>query len=125
MSLEFLHSDKAPAAVGPYAQAVEVNGFVFVSGQLPINMETGEMETDIRKATLASLSNLKSIVEEAGLSIDNVAKTTVFMKDLEEFTAMNEVYAEFFGSHTPARSTFQVAKLPKDAVVEIEAIVSK
>ena len=116
---------KAPAAVGPYAQAVEVNGFVFVSGQLPINMETGEMETDIRKATLASLSNLKSIVEEAGLSIDNVAKTTVFMKDLEEFTAMNEVYAEFFGSHTPARSTFQVAKLPKDAVVEIEAIVSK
>lgn len=115
----------APAAVGPYSQAVESNGFVFVSGQLPITMATGQMETEIKKATLASLNNLKAIVEEAGLKIENVVKTTVFMKDLEEFTAMNEVYAEFFGAHTPARSTFQVAKLPKDAIVEIEAIVSK
>lgn len=115
----------APAAVGPYSQAVESNGFVFVSGQLPITMATGQMETEIKKATLASLNNLKAIVEEAGLKIEDVVKTTVFMKDLEEFTAMNEVYAEFFGAHTPARSTFQVAKLPKDAIVEIEAIVSK
>ncbi len=123
--MEKIATTNAPAAVGPYAQAVESNGFIFVSGQLPITVATGEMETDIKKATLASLSNLKAILAEAGLEIENVVKTTVFMKNLEDFTSMNEVYAEFFGSHTPARSTFQVAKLPKDAIVEIEAIACK
>ena len=118
-------TSNAPAAVGPYAQGVEDNGFLFISGQLPITVATGEIETDIKKATKACLDNIKAIVEEAGLTIENVVKTTVFMKDLEEFTTMNEVYAEFFGSHTPARSTFQVAKLPKDAIVEIEAIVAR
>lgn len=118
-------TSNAPAAVGPYAQGVEDNGFLFISGQLPITVATGEIETDIKKATKACLGNIKAIVEEAGLTIENVVKTTVFMKDLEEFTTMNEVYAEFFGSHTPARSTFQVAKLPKDAIVEIEAIVAR
>lgn len=116
---------KAPAAVGPYSQGVENNGFLFISGQLPITMETGELETDIEKATLACLSNLKSVAEAAGFTTDHVVKTTVFMADLANFTAMNEVYAKFFGDHAPARSTIQVAKLPKDAVVEIEAILSK
>lgn len=88
-------------------------------------METGELETDIEKATLACLSNLKSVAEAAGFTTDHVVKTTVFMADLANFTAMNEVYAKFFGDHAPARSTIQVAKLPKDAVVEIEAILSK
>lgn len=115
----------APAAIGPYSQGVENNGFLFISGQLPITMATGELETDITKATLACLTNLKSIAEQAGFSINNIIKTTVFMEDLSNFTAMNEVYAEFFGEHAPARSTIQVAKLPKDAVLEIEAILSK
>lgn len=118
-------TNNAPAAVGPYAQAAECNGFIFASGQLPITVSTGEMETEISKATLACLSNLKAIAEEAGLTIENIVKTTVFMKDLEDFAAMNEVYANFFGSHTPARSTFQVAKLPKDAMIEIEAIIAR
>ena len=118
-------TSNAPAAVGPYAQGVEDNGFLFISGQLPITVATGEIETDIKKATKACLGNIKAIAEEAGLTIENVVKTTVFMKDLEEFTIMNEVYAEFFGSHTPARSTFQVAQLPKDAIIEIEAILAR
>ena len=120
-----ISTTNAPAAVGPYSQGVENNGFLFISGQLPITMATGELETDIEKATLACLSNLKAVAEAAGFTTSNIVKTTVFMEDLGNFAAMNEVYAKFFGDHAPARSTIQVAKLPKDAVVEIEAILSK
>lgn len=120
-----ISTTNAPAAVGPYSQGVESNGFLFVSGQLPVTMATGEMETDIKKATYACLANVKAIVEEAGFTMNNVVKATVFMKDFDQFAEMNEVYADFFDGHAPARAAFQVSRLPKDAVVEIEAIVAK
>lgn len=115
-------TSKAPAAIGPYSQGKDTSNFVFTSGQLPINMETGNMETEIKAATKASLENVKSIIEEAGLTMTDVVKTTVFISDMENFGEMNEVYATFFGEHAPARSCVQVARLPKDALVEIEAI---
>lgn len=115
-------TSKAPAAIGPYSQGKDTSNFVFTSGQLPINMETGNMETEIKAATKASLENVKSILEEAGLTMADVVKTTVFISDMENFGEMNEVYATFFGENAPARSCVQVARLPKDALVEIEAI---
>lgn len=115
-------TSKAPAAIGPYSQGKDTSNFVFTSGQLPINMETGNMETEIKAATKASLENVKSIIEEAGLTMTDVVKTTVFISDMENFGEMNEVYATFFGENAPARSCVQVARLPKDALVEIEAI---
>lgn len=115
-------TDKAPAAIGPYSQGKDIGSMVFTSGQLPINMETGVMETEIKAATKASLSNVKSILKEAGLTMDQVVKITVFISDMENFGAMNEVYATFFGENAPARSCVEVARLPKDALVEIEAI---
>lgn len=120
-----LATEKAPAAIGPYSQGYEANGLVFTSGQLPVDMKTGEMVEDIKGATLASLNNVKAILEAAGLSEKNIIKTTVFLRDMDDFPQMNEVYAAFFGNHAPARSTVQVAKLPKNAIVEIEAIASK
>lgn len=115
-------TDKAPAAIGPYSQGKDIGSMVFTSGQLPINMETGVMETEIKAATKASLRNVESILKEAGLTMDQVVKTTVFISDMENFGAMNEVYATFFGENAPARSCVEVARLPKDALVEIEAI---
>ncbi|MGL5255730.1 MAG: RidA family protein [Proteocatella sp.] len=115
-------TSKAPAAIGPYSQGKDTGNIVFTSGQLPINMETGQMETEIKAATKASLDNVKSILEEAGLTMADVVKTTVFISDMENFGEMNEVYAGFFGENAPARSCVQVARLPKDALVEIEAI---
>lgn len=120
-----LATEKAPAAIGPYSQGYQANGLVFTSGQLPVDMKTGEMVEDIKGATLASLNNVKAILEAAGLSEKNIIKTTVFLRDMDDFPQMNEVYAAFFGNHAPARSTVQVAKLPKNAIVEIEAIASK
>ncbi|MGI6776715.1 MAG: RidA family protein [Acetivibrionales bacterium] len=115
---------KAPEAIGPYSQGVMGNGLLFVSGQLPINPKTGEFASkDIVGQTRQSLENLRGILEEAGSGIDKVLKTTVFLKDMDDFTKMNKVYGEFFGKGAyPARSALQVAKLPKDALVEIEAI---
>lgn len=115
-------TSKAPAAIGPYSQGVDIGNMVFTSGQLPLNMETGEMETEIKLATKASLSNVKAILAEAGLTMDNVIKTTVFISDMNNFAAMNEVYATFFGETAPARSCVEVARLPKDVLVEIEAV---
>ena len=115
-------TSKAPAAIGPYSQGKDADNIVFTSGQLPINMETGNMETEIKAATKASLENVKSIIEEAGLTMADIVKTTVFISDMENFGEMNEVYATFFGESAPARSCVQVARLPKDALVEIEAI---
>ena len=116
-------TDQAPAAIGPYAQAVKTGGLVITSGQLPIDPATGAFPEGIQAQTRQSLSNVKAILEEAGLTMDAVLKTTVFLSDMNNFGAMNEVYASFFTEGSfPARSAVEVARLPKDALVEIEAI---
>ncbi len=115
-------TELAPAAIGPYAQGIKAGGMVFVSGQIPVNPATGELVTDIAAATKQSLTNLAAVLQAAGCSMDQVVKTTVFLSDLKNFAAMNEVYAEFFKVNPPARSTVEVGGLPKGAVVEIEAI---
>lgn len=113
----------APAAIGPYSQAIEANGMVFVSGQLPVNPVTGEFaEGGIKELTRQSLTNMKNILAEVGLTMDNVVKTTVFLADMADFAAMNEVYASFFEGVAPARSAVAVKTLPKNALVEIECI---
>ena len=113
----------APAAIGPYSQAVEANGIVFVSGQLPINPATGEFaEGGIKELTAQSLTNIKNILAEAGLTMDNVVKTCVFLAEMSDFAEMNEVYAQFFKAPFPARSAVAVKTLPKGARVEIECI---
>ncbi|MGI1658769.1 MAG: RidA family protein [Desulfitobacterium sp.] len=122
MSTKVLHTDKAPAAIGPYSQGVKAGNLIFTSGQLPLNPATGELESDIRKATQQSLDNVKNILESAGVAMDKVVKVTVFLRDINDFAAMNEVYGTFFTANPPARSAVQVARLPKDAIIEIEAI---
>jgi 2-iminobutanoate/2-iminopropanoate deaminase len=119
-------TNNAPAAIGPYSQAIEANGFVYVSGQLPINPSTGAfVEGGIKEQTRQSLLNAKAILNEAGLDLCNVVKTTVLLSDIADFQAMNEVYAEMFSSPFPARSAFAVRALPKNALVEIEVIASR
>ena len=122
MSSTSLTTEKAPAAIGPYSQGIKANGMVFVSGQLPVDPATGELLTEIAAATRQSLTNLAAVLAAGGCTMDQVVKTTVFLSDLKNFTAMNEVYSEFFKTNPPARSTVQVAALPKGAVVEIDAI---
>jgi 2-iminobutanoate/2-iminopropanoate deaminase len=123
MSLEKVSTKKAPAAVGPYSQAMKAGDFVYVSGQLPMNPETGEMLTgSIKEQTRQSLENAKAILEEAGTSLVNVVKTTVFLQDMNDFADMNGVYAEFFTDHKPARAAVEVAKLPLGADVEIQMV---
>ena len=118
-----ISTTNAPAAIGPYSQAISVGGLVFVSGQLPIDPATGAFaEGGIKELTRQSLTNMKAILEEAGTSMANVVKTTVFLADMNDFTAMNEVYAEFFAAPFPARSAVAVKTLPKGALVEIECI---
>lgn len=112
----------APGAIGPYSQAIKAGNFVYTSGQLPIDPANGELIGDIKKATERSLENVKAILEEAGTSLDKVIKTVVFLKDMNDFASMNEVYGTYFKENPPARSCVQVAKLPKDAVVEIEVV---
>lgn len=113
----------APAAIGPYSQAIEANGIVFVSGQLPVNPATGEFaEGGIKELTAQSLTNMKAILAEAGLTLDNVVKTTVFLADMADFAEMNEVYAQYFQAPFPGRSAVAVKTLPKGARVEIECI---
>ena len=119
-------TNNAPAAIGPYSQAIEAKGFVYVSGQLPINPSTGAfVEGGIKEQTRQSLLNAKAILNEAGLDLCNVVKTTVLLSDIADFQAMNEVYAEMFTSPFPARSAFAVRALPKNALVEIEVIASR
>ena len=117
-----LNSKKAPGAIGPYSQAVMSGNLIFVSGQLPIKGETGEMPEDIKAQTHQSIENIKHILAEAGASLDNVLKTTVYLADMSLFGPMNEVYAEEFKAVYPARAAFAVKELPKQALVEIEAI---
>lgn len=121
--MKILHTDKAPAAVGPYCQAVQVGDMIFTSGQLAIDPANGNLiNDDIEKATRRSLDNVKAILEEAGSSLEKVVKTTIFLDDMDNFAKVNEVYGEYFSNHKPARSCVQVARLPKDAIVEIEVI---
>lgn len=117
-----IHTDKAPAAVGAYVQAIATDNLVFTSGQLPLDPQTGELESDIKKATKRALENIKAIVEEAGSSVDKIIKCNVFLNDINDFADFNGVYEEFFGDHKPARSALEVANIPKGAVIEIEAI---
>ncbi len=120
-----ISTDLAPAAIGPYAQAVAVDGLVITSGQLPINPATGAFPEGIAEQTKQSLENVKAILAEAGTGMDRIVKTTVFLSDMNNFGAMNEVYATFFGEGSyPARSAVEVARLPKDALVEIEVIAA-
>jgi 2-iminobutanoate/2-iminopropanoate deaminase len=121
-----IETKKAPGAIGPYSQGIDAGTLVFTSGQLPVNMASGDLETaDIKQATKNSLDNCKAILEAASSSLDKVIKTTVFLTDLADFTAMNEVYATYFPGNPPARSCVQVAALPKGAKVEIEMIAVK
>ncbi|MBP5434951.1 RidA family protein [bacterium] len=123
---KIISSKSAPAAIGPYSQAVEANGMLFISGQLPIDVATGAfVEGGVKEQTRKSLENIGAILSEAGMGFENVVKTTVFLNDMNDFAAMNEVYATFFTSDCPARAAFQVVKLPKGALVEIEAIAAK
>lgn len=122
--MNIIQTPNAPAAIGPYSQAMVVGNLLFTSGQIPLRADGTLNDGDIAAQTTQVLANLKAVIEAAGASLDKVVKTTVFMKNLDDFAAMNSVYGEAFGSHTPARSTVQVAKLPRDVLVEIEAIVS-
>lgn len=125
MTKEVINTNNAPEAIGPYSQGVIVGDFVYTSGQIPLNPVTGELVTDIKLATKQSMENIKAILEEAGTSLNNVVRTSIFLKDLNDFEAVNEVYGTYFIENKPARSCVQVAKLPKDAVIEIEAIAVK
>ncbi|GAA7555022.1 RidA family protein [Helicobacter pylori] len=123
---EVIHSTLAPKAIGPYSQAIATSDLVFVSGQLGIDASTGEFKgTDIHFQTTQSMENIKAILKEAGLGMDSVVKTTILLKSLDDFSVVNEIYGSYFKEPYPARATFQVAKLPKDALVEIEAIAIK
>ena len=121
--IEPVSTDQGPKAIGPYSQAVKANGFVFLSGQIPLDPQTQQIvEGDIAAQTERVLENLKAIVEAAGSSIMRVVKTTVFLADMKDFAAMNDVYSRYFLAHPPARSTVEVARLPRDARVEIDVI---
>jgi 2-iminobutanoate/2-iminopropanoate deaminase len=114
---------RGPKPIGPYSQAIKANGFLFVSGQVALDPQSGEFAgTDVGQQTERVLENVKAILEAAGVSFHHVVKTTVFLKDMNDFAAMNEVYARYFSAAPPARSTVQAARLPKDALVEIEVI---
>ncbi|MCR1900234.1 RidA family protein [Irregularibacter muris] len=123
MKKEIISTPKAPAAIGPYSQAVKLGNLVFTSGQVPFIPETGEViEGDIQAQARRSLDSIKAILEAAGTSLDNVVKTTVFIKDMNDFAKINEVYAQYFTEKQPARSCVEVARLPRDVGVEIEVI---
>lgn len=122
MNKKAITTAKAPAAIGPYSQGVQAGNMIFVSGQIPINPETGIILEDIEEQTRQSLENIKAIIEADGVTLDNVVKCTVFLKNINEFAQMNKVYAEYFSEPYPARAAIEVARLPKDVKVEIEAI---
>lgn len=118
-------TNNAPGAIGPYSQAIDAGAFVFCSGQIPVNPATGEVPEGITAQTAQSIANVKAILAEAGLTIDNVVKTTVFLADMNDFAAMNAVYAENFTAPFPARSAVAVRELPKQVLVEIEVIAAR
>ncbi len=123
---KIIATKNAPAAIGPYSQAIEANGLIFISGQLPIDPATGQLvPADTKLQTEASIKNIEAILVSEGLTLENVLKTTVFMADLGQFAQMNEVYAKFFSKNPPARAAVEVKALPKAALVEIEAIAAR
>ena len=126
MSMKSIHTNQAPAAIGPYSQAIEANGMIFASGQIPINPATGQfVEGGIQEQTRQALTNARNILQAAGTDMENVIKTTVYLSDIHNFAAMNEVYAQFFTEPFPARSAVAVKDLPKGALVEIEVLAIK
>lgn len=120
-----ISTDKAPSAIGPYSQAIEVNGMVFTSGVIPVDSATGAIAESIEEQAKQAFSNLRNLIEASGASIDKVIKTTVFIKEMNDFGKINEIYASFFKEPYPARSCVEVARLPKDVLLEVEAIVAK
>ncbi|HXX18335.1 MAG TPA: RidA family protein [Candidatus Acidoferrum sp.] len=121
---EVISTDKAPKAIGPYSQAIKANGFIFTAGQIALDPSTGQLvEGDVARQTARVLDSLKGIVEAAGSSLDRAVKATVYLKDMNDFAAMNEVYARYFSTNPPARSTVEAARLPRDVRVEIDLIV--
>ena len=125
MNKEIISTKKAPSAIGPYSQGMIVGDLVFTSGQIPLNPENGELVTEISKATVQVMANLSVVLEAAGSSLEKVIKTTIFLQDLNDFEKVNEIYGDYFKDNLPARSCVQVAKLPKGAIIEIEAIAIK
>jgi len=124
--MKAINSAKAPSAIGPYSQAVDKDGFIFVSGQLPIDETTGEFAGQtIKEQAKQSLENIKFILEKAGLEMKDITKTTILLKDLEDFVVVNEIYGSYFSEPFPARATYEVSRLPKDALIEIEAIAKR
>ena len=124
--MKAIHTNNAPADIGPYSQAIEVNGFVFASGQIPIDPATGDfVEGGIKEQTKQALTNASNILKEAGTDLSHVVKTTVYMADMGDFAAMNEIYAQFFNEPYPARSAVAVKALPKGALVEVEVLAAK
>ena len=121
MGKKIITSDKLPV-FGPYSAAVEAAGLIFISGQIPFNPATGEISNEIKTAARQALANIQTVLQEAGLKMTNIVKTTIFLKDMEDFPAVNEIYADFFPVEPPARSTIEVSALPKGAPIEIEAI---
>lgn len=120
-----ISTTNAPAAIGPYSQAIEANGFVFASGQIPVNPETGEIPEGIEAQAEQVMKNVKNLLEAAGTSVDQVVKTSVFIKNMNDFATINGIYAKYFAKDCPARSCVEVARLPKDVLLEMEAIAVK
>lgn len=120
-----ISTDKAPAAIGPYSQAIEVNGMVFTSGVIPVDPQTGVIPATIEEQANQAFSNLKNLIEASGATIDKVIKTTVFIKEMNDFGKINEIYATYFKEPFPARSCVEVARLPKDVMLEVETVVAK
>ena len=120
-----ISTDKAPAAIGPYSQAIELNGMVYTSGVIPVNPATGEIPEGVEAQANQAFSNMKALLEAAGTDIEQVVKTTVFIKEMNDFGKINEIYAKYFTGVFPARSCVEVARLPKDVLLEVEAIAAK
>lgn len=120
--MQTIHTDKAPQAIGPYSQAIKANGFIFTSGQIALKSNGEFLDKDVKEQTIQVLNNLKAVLEASSSSLEKVVKTTIFLADMDDFAQVNETYGEFFKEHKPARSTVAVKTLPKNALVEIEAI---
>lgn len=121
-----IQTDKAPQAIGPYSQGIEVGNFLFLSGQIPVDPETNEIvKKDIVVQTNQVMENIAAILQSEGLSLDNIVKTTIFLADMEQFSIVNEEYSKHLGDHRPARSTVEVSRLPKDVLIEIEVIAAR
>ena len=125
MAKKIISTDKAPGAIGPYSQAVSIDKFVYTSGQIPINPETGEIPADVKSQANQALKNLSEVLKAAGTDMEHVVKTLIFIKDMNDFAVINEVYGSYFTENYPARSCVEAARLPKDVLIEIEAIAIK